>query len=334
MEPAPSPAQGSQHSSQPPTPSAMTLVQPALCDLASPAPDFPNAALYEQKQWQEFGRPCGGVQQGSTPAMQSARPARQAASVYGEAFDELRRGRKLERAQQTSQRCCQPTHIASTSGRQHSAPGSLVRQDAPCSSASLNAGMPRLHDTGSQAPKSLDAQMSVSLQQAWPRTADAVSERRASGASASCSGRGQQHGPSHTRQTPSATNSAPGSLTAGPDSHQKPRPQTWFKLPGGSAAAQARPFQSEETPRSQGMVQQMPTSFGSRHMAPMQHQLQRHSGGGQPVRRGCLGLASEKDTAAAAAAAQQAALAEVHRRGSEFRTLLPRIPPPPSSYEK
>ena len=317
VEPAPSPVQASQHSSQPPTPSAMTLVQPALSDWASPTFGL-NSAPQKLKGWQENVRPCGGMQQGSTAAMQSVHPARQAASVYGEAFDELRQARRVERAQQTSQQRCQST-----------APGSLVRHGAPCSSASLNSCTPRLHDRSGQTPAPSNEPMIVSQHQAWPRTTGAVSDRQASGASASCSGRGPQQGPSHTRQTLSAACAAHGSAMAGPHFHQKP-PGAWVNLSISSAAALA---QRLETPQWPGVVQPMPTSFDSQHMASRQQQLQqqRHSREGQGSRRDSCGLAAQKDSAVAN---QRAALAEVHRRASEFRALLPQIPPPTSSYEK
>ena len=308
----------------------MTLVQPALSDWASPT-IYLSAAPQKLQGLQENVRPCGGMQQGRPHAMQSARPARQAASVYGEAFDELRQARRVERAQQTSQQCCQPMTSAVLGVRQQSAPASLVRHDAPCSSASLNSGMPRLHDRSGQTPAPSYPPMNVSQHQAWPRTAGAVSERQASGASASCSGRGPEKGPSHTRQAPSAASAANENAIAGTQCHQELRSQAWADLSGGSAAALAQ--RPQETTRWPGVVQPVPTSFDSQHMASRQLQLQqqRHSGEGKGLRKDSGGLAAQRDSAVAG---QRAALAEVHRRASEFRALLPQIPPPSSSYKK
>ncbi len=298
------PAPSSQRSSQPPTPSAFTLVQPA----PSRAPGTSSSTEHTYLQ----PGACG------IAAMPSSGHA-----WHNSAFTQ--QGHLLD-----SQMSCNSRAIVLELPAHSSAPSvpqAHSRYEPGYSSRSMNGHHPQSHAWGQPMPSLPDTGVNICQNSSGGCTAHSLAERRLSGAGATCSGRGQPSMSSPLRPLTNGYQSSHRSGLASPGHHQLPQQQQAWGHRGAPACVSA-PAQLQR--QGGPSATQWQDAALPRQQPPTQQQ--QREGGGLNARRESFG----RQQGVTGASGSEACMtpADLHRRVHDFRERLPHLPMPPSSHAK
>ena len=303
-----SPAAGSQHCSQPPTPSAFSLVQ-------HPQPRAPSLG----------GSPSCAAPGEQTPTQYraSGSPAMQSADVPWKGPAVAQQGQLLDSQRSWKSAPHMLAHSSATAVHQ-----SQIRHPPACPSIDRTGCPPQSHDKSNPLP-ALGA--SSSQHSPWGSADNGLAERRLSGASAGCSGRGPQRISSPLRPLTNGSRPPRESSLSSPVRSHQPQ-QAWagdFIHASVSATTQlqrpnepsAAEINHEGIARREGLGQQLAAQRSC-------------EGGGRDSRRNSFGVRPGDSVGVGLGGPPCARLANVHRQVSHFRELLPGLPLLPSSYAK